>query len=149
MAMLKPQFYLVSAETVPIIGPRACHIQQKLSPLPIDDYPPGYEWVLVKIEPRLYWETGLRTVGTIDTEELVLAQRSYGPTGLVDPIYPISDWPEWVNAFQILNDDIKRTGKASAQDLRHILIAELWPTAEEAEKMIRSRLAPHVPDLWI
>lgn len=139
MAARKPEFYFVSTEAKQAIAPRACYIQQTLSPIPEDQYGRGVEYLLVKIEPRLQWETGIGTVGTIDTDELVLGQRRLSSTGL-RPIYPRTDWPGWVNAGRILNEDIKRTGKVSAQDLEHILIGELWPTLEQAEKSLRMQL---------
>jgi hypothetical protein len=145
MARPRPEFYLVSGETVPTIGPRGCHIQRRLSPMPEDEYLPGYEFLLVKIEPRLHWETWR---GTIDTDELVLAQRGRGPAGY-RPIYPTTDWPGWVNVCQILNENIKRTGKASPEDLEHIFIAGLWPTREEAEKSLMEQLGPDSRRSWI
>ncbi len=146
IARRKPEFYLVSGEAGPI-APRACYIQQTLRPIPEDEYLFGYEYLLVGIAPRLHWETTV--FGTIDTDELVLAQRGYGPEGYYRPIHPTTDWPGWVNVGQILNEDIKRTGQASAKDLRHILIAELWPTAEEAENSLRRQLGPASRRPWI
>lgn len=145
MTKRKPEFYFISAETAPAIGPRACYVQRKLSPTPADEYLAGYEYLLVKIEPPLHWETWL---GTIDTDELVLAERGRGPAGF-RPIYPRTEWPGWVNAVEILNKDIKRTGKTSADDLRHILIGELWPSEEEAEKNLRIHHGRSARQPWI
>lgn len=145
MATRKPEFYLASADSNPTIGPRACYIQQRLSPTPTDEYPLGYEYLLVKIEPRLHWETAL---GTIDTDELVLAQRGMDLSG-VRPIHPTARWTGWVNAAQILNQDVKRTGEVLVKDVDHILIAELWPTKEEAEESLRRHLGPFDRSPWI
>lgn len=145
MARSVPEFYLVSADTNPIIGPRTCYIEQRLRPIPEDEYLLTFEYVLCRIEPRLHWET---PIGTIDTDELVLAQRHLAPMGL-QPIYPTATWPVIVNGGQILNQDIKNTGKASAQDLRHILIGELWPTLEEAERSLNKHLGPYRREPWI
>ncbi len=139
---------MISDETIPALGPRACFIQESLTPLPEDKHLPGEEYLLVKIDPRLHWETDIEAIGTIDTDELVLALRGFGPRG-VRPVYPTTNWPERVNVGQILNADIKRTGKVWPRDLRHILIAELWPTLEEAEKNLGMHLGADDRRPWM
>jgi hypothetical protein len=135
IARTKPEFYLVSGETTPAIAPRACYILKTLSPPEgSDDYLLGNKYLLVRIDPRLRGEVH---TGTIDLDELVLTNRGRGP------IYPSTDWPGWVNICRILNEDIKRTGIASADDLYFWTMGGLWRTAEEAEGSLRNQFGPN------
>jgi hypothetical protein len=135
LASDQPQFYLISGETEPAIGPRACYLKRWLST------PEGYAiYLLVRIDPHLHWDT---SIGMIDTDELILQNRHPGQ------LYPVAHWPGWVNVAQIINNDIKHTGVARLEDLRHILIGELWPTAQEAKKSLRLLIGTHDHDPWI
>jgi hypothetical protein len=120
----EPAFYLASGETAAPFGPIKCFVEERLS-----GRKEGDDYLRVRIEPPIIGQPyGL---GEKDIEDVVLATRYAGST-----LHPINEWPMVVFVCRIVNEKIRGTGKASAEDLEVILIGELYQTLAEAEESI-------------
>ncbi len=119
-----PDFYLASGETVPLLAPRACFIEERLVAAENRD-----DYLRVQIDPPIVGQhLGL---GDHDIEEVVLATRHAETT-----LHPISEWPTMVYICDIVNEKIRGSGHASAKDLRILLIGDLHRTSQDADRWI-------------
>ncbi|MBC7251431.1 MAG: hypothetical protein H5T62_14255 [Anaerolineae bacterium] len=120
----EPAFYLTSTDSRPTLVPRRCFVEERLVAAGrCDDY------LRVRIEPPIIGQPyGL---GDKDIEDVVLATRYAGST-----LHPINEWPMTVFVCRIINEEVRHSGRASAEDLEVILIGELYRTLAEAEKSI-------------
>lgn len=116
-------FYLASIETEPLVSPRKCIAEQRLCVPKRDDY------LLARVEPPFVGQGyGL---GDKDIDEVVLATRLQG-----DTLFPMSTWPIEVYVCRILNERIKTTGTATAEDVQVIFWGTLYQTLEDAESSL-------------
>ena len=116
--MGEPAFYMASAESVPLLAPRACYPIQRIRARGRDDY------LLTRVEPPM---PGAR----IALSEVALAARYEG-----DSLFPINSWPMHVYVCRVLNEDIARSGEATADDLEIGYWAELYPSLAQAEESL-------------
>lgn len=120
----EPAFYLVSRETAAPFGPIKCFVEERLL-----GRKEGDDYLRVRIEPPIIGQPyGL---GERNIEDVVLATRYAGST-----LHPINEWPMTVFVCRIVNEKIRHSGRASAEDLEMILIGELYPTLAEANESI-------------
>lgn len=131
----KPAFYLVSADSLPLLLPRRCYVEERLTAetrWPRDDY------LRVVIEPPIIGQPyGL---GDRDIEDVFLATRYVGAT-----LHPIGEWPMVVFVCRIVNAEIRYSGRASGRDIDVMLIGELYPTQDEAIAALKRLDAHHYP----
>lgn len=120
----EPSFYLASTDSVPILTPRKCFIEERLAVEGRDDY------LRVSIEPPIIGQP--YGMGDRGIEDVVLATR-YADTTL----HPISEWPMTVFVCRIVNANIRHSGQASAKDIEVILIGQLHRTLAEANESLK------------
>ncbi len=116
--MEETDFYMVSADTEPLMGPRACRIEERLL-AERDDW-----LLLVRVEPPL-------PTGRTSEAEWLLASRWKGET-----LVPMSSWPIGVLVCPLPSPEVKGSGRVSRKDLTIDYWAELYPSRQEAEESL-------------
>lgn len=131
-----PSFYLVSTDSLPLLSPRKCFIQERMT---ADCVPPREDdYLRVRVEPPIMGQPyGLVNK---DIEDVVLATRWKGAT-----LHPVSKWPMHVFVCRIIDEKIRGSGKASPGDLEVILIGDLYPTRDEAVRSMKYLEDLHYP----
>ncbi|MBU0492490.1 MAG: hypothetical protein KKA73_20095 [Chloroflexi bacterium] len=117
-------FYLASADSSPALAPRRCFFEERHAAIEERD-----DYLRIRIEPPIVGQPyGL---GEHNINDVILATRHAGTT-----LHPVSEWPMMVFVCRIINEQIRHSGKASANDLEMILIGELYRTWNEANESI-------------
>jgi hypothetical protein len=115
-----PDFYLAIAEPDTDFKPRAGFAEKRLA-----GRPGGDDYLLARLEPPIIGQPyGL---GDQDIAEVILATRYAGSS-----LHPISEWPVVVFVPRVLNDRIQDLGRATREDYEPIMIANIYPTLEDA-----------------
>jgi hypothetical protein len=121
----EPSFYLASVDSYPTLAPRSCFVEERLSVQEERD-----DYLRVRIEPPIQGQPFGR--GERLVKDVVLATRYAGTT-----LPPISEWPMTVFICRIVNDSIRNSGKASAQDVEVMLIGELYNSLSAAQEALK------------
>lgn len=116
---IKPDFYLVSTEYIPHIGPLECYIEE--DKLRIGNI--GY--LKVTLIPGLYGEKE-------EISNIILGPRYLGDTLINSPI-----WPVHVNVFLSNSNNFGDNDIISLRDLKIIAWAEIYKARSDALEALK------------
>ncbi len=112
-----PDFYLASMEGYDLQVPRACWRIRQLGSARRNDF------LLIRVEPPAI-------VDNLPRDRVVVASRHVG-----DSVLSISDWPIHVHVA-LAPDGCEITGFMKQEDLHAFAWAELYRTAEDAQRQM-------------
>jgi len=116
-----PDFFLASSESYDLEGPRVCWRIRRLATVDRDDL------LLIRIAPPLIGQK--YGMGAQDIDEVVVAARHRGSS-----LFPISEWPIAVHVARLKKALPANNDQVGADALDLIAWAELYPTAERAQR---------------
>lgn len=113
----EPDFYLVSTEYIPPIGPLECYIENVLN---ID----GISYLKIILNPGLYG-------GNEEINKVILGPRYEGDTLIYS-----KKWPIYVNIFLVNKNNLDNFDIKTLNDLKIIAWAEAHKTKRDSVKAL-------------
>lgn len=113
----KADFYLISTDCDPPLGPIACFVERRLPARNRKE-----DFLLAKVEPSINW---VPKAG--ENEWVVFAVRFVGQT-----LFPLCEWPTYVYVCRLINTDAENIEIVSDKELKIVLWGEIYKTEEQA-----------------